>query len=568
MKTVLIGHRGAGKTQLLKRHQSYFPVAQHYDLDIEIENTIQMPLSDYFIKVGEDDFRKTEQEVFKRLISENISFVISLGAGFDVLQLPKDVDVIFVSRVTDQDGRVFLNRPRLEKNMTALAEYRKRYSLRQPSFLKMATEIYDIPEGLEHEDRIERSVLGHSFQIEDAYYTLLEQEIKSIEVLMASYKKIELRTDLVTPTLIVEILKSYPQHDWLVSIRSAEQIDLKNAKHVDCDFQYDDGASSILSVHVDNIAEALDLLKDRSGRHLKLCPLVETFADLQLGHRWQAEDRQNRSFLPRSSHNGKWLWYRQLCKYSQKLNFVRNFTRMGDQPSVYEWLTLPVQRPLAWAAVLGKPVYSSRSPLEHQTYFSERKSFFTKIEITQEELKENFTFLSELGLGFAAVTSPLKEVADQIAQVKTHLKAANTLYIENKKAIATNTDIDGFKQLIKKIQPQDRVAIWGGGGTLDMMKSILPQADLYSSQSGQLRGEVGFKEAAYDYLIWGAPRSSTTLFPGDHLQIKEVIDLNYVEHSMGLEFAANRKISYTSGLGMFKVQALKQQQFWSHHECK
>ncbi len=41
MRRVFIGHRGVGKTSLLRRHQGYFPDVAHFDLDAEIEKSQQ-----------------------------------------------------------------------------------------------------------------------------------------------------------------------------------------------------------------------------------------------------------------------------------------------------------------------------------------------------------------------------------------------------------------------------------------------------------------------------------------------------------------------------------------------
>lgn len=565
LKRVLIGHRGVGKTQLLKRHQEYVQNIQHFDLDLEIEKMTDTKISDYFLKRGEADFRKTEKSVFNKLISENTEFVISVGAGFDLSGLPKNIEAIFVSRVTDKDGRIFLNRPRLESSISPIEEYQKRYSDRHQNYLQAANSIYYISEGLEVINTTEKKILCHSFEVKDAYYTLTLQDLPSIETRLKTYKKIELRTDLLKLMIIEDLLKRYPKHDWLVSIRTNEQI---HAPQIDADILFKYNEAQIVSSHDNSIVEGISQLSTIKGKmHLKLSPQVETFSDLIAGHQWQQQDPANRSFLPRSK-NGKWLWYRQLAKYFQKINFIRNFTDIADQPSLYEWLTLPNERPNAWGAVLGTPVHHSRSLLEHQNHFD----LFTRIDISAEELKEHYQFLKSLGLKYSAVTSPLKETAYELSNSRSKevdlFKSANTLIIEDNRIRAHNTDLLGFQKLVEAILPSDRVAIWGGGGTLEMMKSVLPQAHAYSSQSGELRDAHLKAHSKYDYLIWAAPRTSQTRWPSDLMQIKTVIDLNYTDNSMGIEFAALRKIRYISGIEMFKAQAKAQQEFWGLNERK
>ncbi|MGZ3692393.1 MAG: shikimate kinase, partial [Pseudobdellovibrio sp.] len=215
-------------------------------------------------------------------------------------------------------------------------------------------------------------------------------------------------------------------------------------------------------------------------------------------------------------------------------------------------------------------VYFSRSPLAHQTFFKERNSYFTRIDLSADELGEYHSFLILLGLKYAAVTSPLKEKLFSIATVKTkqaeELKSANTLLFANNRLSCHNTDLDGFLALMQTEKPGLPVAVWGGGGTLQMLKQALPNAVLFSSQTGQTREVQSEQITHFKALVWAAPRTAQTQFPSDTLNFESVIDLNYTENSMGLEFAARRKISYISGLEMFKAQAEAQQVFWRAQE--
>ena len=567
MKKIIIGHRGTGKSSVLRRHQSYFPQIKHFDLDVEIEKEQRRPLADFFNEVGESEFRRVEHKVFNRLQGENTDYVITPGAGFDVTELTDDVEVLFVTRITDVDGRIFLNRPRLEPRLSPLDEYRKRYSLRQELFLNAADSIYYLSEGMIDADKVEKSILSDQFVVADAYYTLSKQEIKHLPRLMVLYKNIELRSDMLSVSEIEQILQQQPGHNWLVSVRTHQPLNLADAKAVDCDYIHYSSECTILSSHTDKIQNGIKQLSSIQGKHhLKLCPLVEDFTDLVIGFHWQQEDPKNRSFLPRSL-GGKWIWYRQLSKYLQKINFVKNYTDMQDQPSSYEWLNLPQERPVQWGAVLGTPVYFSRSPLQQRAYFEAMKSFFTRIDMSATELSENILFLNQLGLSYAAVTSPLKEalfkICDKASDQATKLYSANTLFIANGQLHCHNTDSDGFFKIVSEVGAQHSVAVWGGGGTLEMIKSALPQAHFYSSQTGELRDLNQSKKNNYDYLIWAAPRSHKTQWPDDMMKTNHVIDLNYTDNSMGLEFATMQKASYTSGLRMFQQQALMQQQYWN-----
>ena len=566
MKRIFIGHRGVGKTSLLARHKEYFPEVKHFDLDAEISLKAQSSLKAFFEKNGEPEFRKLEAEVFTNLTQNESSYVLAVGAGFDVTKIPKDAEIIFVSRRTDRDGRIFKNRPRLEPALSPLDEFKKRFDERQEKFLNAADWIYRMPEGISHSNETEKQILTGRFLIADAYYTLTSQDLVQLPRITSKYKKIELRTDLLAPSEIEKIVTKYKDNELLISIRNADPVKETAGCLVDCDYLHLNRDCNIVSSHTDKIQTGIKQLSEFSKTHLlKLCPQIESFDDLRLGYEWQQKDPLRRSFLPRSL-NGKWSWFRILSKYLQNINFVKSFTDISDQPSLYEWLLLPVEKPAFWAAIMGSPVHFSRSPVQHEDFFKKRNSFLVRLDISPEELAANLSFLQLLGLKYAAVTSPLKErfaeSANRPTELVIKLKAANTLFISNGSIQAHNTDFEGFFKLSKNLKSSDRVVVWGGGGTLAMMKSALPKAHFFSSQTGGEREPQVEQITEFDYLIWAAPRSHRTQFPSNRIKVNHVLDLNYSENSMGLEFAAERNIGYTSGQMMFQTQAEEQQKFW------
>lgn len=572
MKKVLIGHRGVGKSAFLQRHAVYYPQVPHFDLDQEIENYLQHSIQDFFLNQSESEFRQIEQDVFRKLTTENPEYVIALGGGFNIGSLPSEIEKLLISRRTDIDGRIFLNRPRLEPELSQLDEYKIRYNSRDKIFLKSADSIYDLPEGLTLPDKIERRIVAGEFIVTNAFYTLSLQDLSRLEERLKNFKNIELRTDLLADEIIYKLLTAYPGHRWLISIRSGSGSRFLEAAFRDVDIGFYCQGCQIVSSHANDIDTGITQLSGVSERvHLKLSPVVESFEDLKKGYEWQQADSENRSFLPRSA-SGKWIWFRQLSKYFQKLNFLRNFTKAPDQPSLTEWLDLPSARPSAWAALLGSPIHHSHSPAIHKDYFVERGSFFGRIAMNNADLETGLKFSIGLGLKYAAVTSPLKKSVWQLADFKSEIadrfESANTLYVSNDGITCDNTDLVGFSGLVKNFPAGTKVAVWGGGGTLKLMQSVLPAAYFYSSRTGQLRNERSADSSTYDYLIWAAPRRDEPVWPADELTIKTVVDLNYSENSPGLEFAARRNIRYINGLEMLVLQAEKQQEFWSWCECK
>lgn len=576
MRRHFVGHRGVGKTELLKRHAIFFKSIQHFDLDDEIKKYLNTSISNFFEIKGEKEFREVEKTVYQKICKENKEFVLAVGAGFDISVIdPKD-EIIYVSRETDKDGRIFLNRPRLDAQLSPLTEYSVRYQDREPKFLKHSNFIYHMPEGIKEKSEIEEKILKKDFRLENVIYTVTVPDFVELGYLMKCFSSLELRTDILSNQMIEKIVSKFPNYPWLISFRNENNLSEMKVAWVDWDIDlnqqpliFKNAVNKIFSSHEQNTTSAIQKLnKYKNQGHLKLCPFVDTFEDLKAGYQWQQEDKQNRSFLPRAPL-GKWLWYRQLGYYIQKINFVRNYTQLADQPSVYQFLTLPKQRPQQWAAVIGSPIHFSRSCVQHEAFFQKQKTFISRIHIEKEDFKNQLSWLIELGLSYAAITSPLKEQAFEVCHSTSKqaagLKSVNTLKMKNGKILGENTDLDGFVSLVEDSILKDhlKIVIWGGGGTLQMMKSIFPSAQCFSSQTGAERDHYATAIHDVDLLVWAAPRSEGAKFPSELWKIKQIVDLNYLENSMGLELAQKRNIKYISGIKMFEVQAQKQQEFWS-----
>jgi len=566
MKRIFIGHRGVGKTELLKRHQAYFFDEPHFDLDQEIEKLQEKKISDIFMSEGETAFRKIELKIFNKVI-QNENFVIALGAGFDCKNIPTNIELIYISRRTDSEGRIFLNRPRLSSDLTPLQEFAERFKKRELFFRDRANFIYHIPEDLKTESQIEKNILNQNYKILNGYVTATTDKInQNINA--------ELRTDIFSTEEIKKIIlenkniflisyrkttTTYPftmgPIDWALELGAVPE-QLKNAK-------------LIVSNHDDTIETAIEKFKTYDKFQQKLCPIITSWPDLQVGHKWQTENPQQRNFLPRtplSEKKSKWRWYRQLQFLKQKINFIQGSQDFDDQPSLFEYLNLKTQP--QFAAVLGQPVHHSKTPITQGKIFNLNT---LAIPIAESEFEMAIPILQDMGLVAAAVTSPLKNKAGKLCG-KT--QAINSLVLKNNVWVGTNTDDFGLEKLIEQISDYKSMtfAVWGGGGILNSIHKILPTAIFYSAQTGQVRDvsqttnkNIQIKNP--DVVIWAAPRKSEIQMPSSDWIPKYIIDLNYTENSMGLEYAQRqnthtRPIKYISGDKMFYAQAEKQLQFW------
>jgi len=561
--TVLIGHRGAGKTSLLSRYAGLG--FSTLDLDREIENRTGRRVSEIFQNDGEDAFRKIERETFASLPVQGI---VAVGAGFPVDQIGNEWHTIWVRRATDEAGRIFTDRPRLDSSLSALDEFHHRARVREPRYAARADAVLILDEGVEDaNDPAERAYLLDQVNLEGATLTITKFPRDLARWLAPrlrwKLKFFELRDDLLSDDEIDEALRVIPSENVLISYRRKSS---KIRENYACDWALELGPPpfepTYLSLHHGKLE---DLHHPRA--HLKAALLTETFEDLMRGHRWQMEDPSRRVFLPMSP-DGRWSWYRNLRR-DYSLNFIRESEgSASDQPTLLQWLRKPTAR--TFAAVLGDPVKHSRTPMEQREFFAKKGIPVFAIRVPETEWQSAIDALTELGLTHAAVTAPLKHKA---AELIGSPKPINTLYFPNMNVNVnmnvkrktfphgTNTDLTGLRKAAALLPPTNSQAVWGGGGTLDVIKQVFPNAELVSVRTGLIRG-TNAKPTSPELVIWAASLKSLENPPSDWAP-EIVFDLNYSEASPARDYAMKVGAKYISGLVMFRAQAQAQREFWS-----
>lgn len=599
MITLLVGHRGTGKSDLIKRLSFYLrdEDVEFVDLDLLIEEKIGKTIRELFLEHGEAYFRELERQLFLETLQKpHKEMYMVAGAGFDLSIVPDNVRVLWVRRRTDMDGRIFLNRPRLNPELSPIEEFLKRATVREKNYAEAADETYLMAEGdFENKHYVmatEKALLRHTLSDIHGGITLTtdlfrkESRWKFFKERFSSrgVDYFELRDDFLTSEQILRVMAEMPGEKFLFSLRRKEdqapffqselgQKILSQAHYVDWPLElgepkeilrYVSKEKMILSCHEQG-TERFESYKDQVA-HLKYAPLVSSWSELVQGHEWQQAASQQRSFLPRSL-KGEWVWYRLFMKGRQWINFWREGEGSAlDQPSLYEWTITPY-KPLYFAAVLGDPVYHSFTPVEHSEYFAKKHVPVFAVRIRRNDWNDAFPFLQRLGLKWAAVTAPHKENA--ALTISSVLKAVNTLFFDGKIWKGTSTDDQGFSELIEGVGMlaplQTEIAVWGGGGTLEVVQKALPHAIYYSSREGTPRDGINPVEAP-KVLIWAAPRGDETRMPPREWNPALVLDLNYKEDSMGREYAQSLGANYTSGLVMFVAQAQGQRAFWNQCE--
>lgn len=589
--TLIVGHRGAGKTALLERVKKYAADQNQnvtvYDLDAEIEKSVGTTVDRIFATQGEEIFREVESEVLNCLMAElpdDATAWIALGAGFQA-QIPRSPRVLWLRRPTDPVGRIFLDRPPLNKKLPPIEDYFSRYQTRESRYREWSDFEYTQAEGFNHPSDWEAAILGFKPpQIEaGGIVTLLPEHLKNPfaigpivhRLLTFNPEKIELRDDLLSEAQLADLVEYLSPHQAIFGLRrnSKPHIDWQNAT-IDWALELPDTPDfdpQILSRHerTVDLDKTLQNLPQDSGAIIKLAVEIDDFSELRVGHEWWMEEPSKRSFLPRSK-DGRWQWYRQLFSRRMPLAFWREgMGSAADQPTLADWLRLPEDW-AHFAAVLGSPVVHSHTPAEHDEFFREKQMPVVAIDLPKAECTdETLEFLNELGLKSAAVTSPLKECFFELIQSQTlesqSVAATNLIHFNGTYWQGHNTDLEGFKALVDSVEfDPAKAAVWGGGGTRAVIKKVLPNTPQCSVRTGQvLEKDFSATQLAPDTVIWAVGRNNfKSKFPPEEWKPKIIIDLNYSDDSPGREYALQTGAQYINGRTMFKSQAAGQRRFW------
>lgn len=609
----LVGHRGVGKSTLLKQLQSKLAHFSLFDLDNEVAAQVGLDLSTFFTQFGEPQFRKAELLALQQILNTHLTdTIVALGAGFKLseFQFPKNSRFILIGRKTDSMGRIFLDRPLWNDVAPPLEQYLERYKLREPLFDQFCDLYLELPEGFEFIDCSSALMKSSSVTLEapelpELIVTLTQWHLAKesrLEVVtqIASIKYLEIRTDLISYGEYQEIQNQLTDKSLIFSIRSGEKAQTwpssffdQRGRLIDCDLEQvsnpDKSSFFIVSSHSDSTPQFDSKLK---ACYYKWSPILKSFDEWTRAMQWQELNPTQHILAPRvddSWHEPKNCeWMRDVLLARQKLHYVRcdQLGSAQNQPHWLRFLLLSEFSSPIFYAVLGLPVEHSISPMFHLEWVKGQEGSFFKIPVQVNECELALNCLVSFGLRGAAITSPLKPLF-------ITSKSINTFKIQNGSRAFANTDIIGlalsFKLIeqlgILKVSQLDRaelldqirlfdfnnlsltatqsslkILVFGGGGLLESLKALFPQAD-YLPVRAQLSEPPPTLALDYDILLWAAPPNARFQLP--QLKISSVWDLNYHESSLARELALHKKTPYLSGHSLFMAQAIAQQKFWS-----
>ena len=125
--------------------------------------------------------------------------------------------------------------------------------------------------------------------------------------------------------------------------------------------------------------------------------------------------------------------------------------------------------------VIGNPIEHSLSPKLHNYWFQNNniKAVYEKQKLAEEDFENLIVKIKKEKIHGVNVTVPFKKTIicylDQLSAEAKNTESVNTIYLDNKKIIGHNTDINGFKLSIEK-QNFDlinkKVLILGAGGVV------------------------------------------------------------------------------------------------------
>jgi shikimate 5-dehydrogenase/shikimate kinase len=613
MICLLVGHRGVGKTSLLDDIKKFRPWARCYDLDTLFEHQHKISIADYFKKYGEVEFRKLEIQLLRNIVNRceqsqtEMETYIAVGAGFEgdlgQEEWAKNCIVWWIRRESDRLGRIFLDRPKLNADLDDVEEWKERYEARQNRYRSWAWETLTLEEGPVGASPFLNCWLKGEVDASGSALTLLPENFRSPAVFASfiakrknwGFRYFELRNDLLNKKQISMALEQIPHEMLLLSFRPQPLEKFPPLRGIPYDWDIQLGAPpsssekpAILSLHVDHFSNVRSpLLELQSSAAalaqenvlLKAAVPIEKFSDLKELHTWYLEDAKQRVPCPLSKE-GRWSWYRLALKGKSAFQFLREGEGSSyDQPLLWNWATAP-SRVDEFAAVLGDPVESSQSPLEHSAFFAERKSAFFRIPISREESTQlSPQDLAVFGLRWAAVTSPLKKWAFEHSDVKSELaekfESVNTLLLDTSGSVSgANTDFEGLKQLLLPWKLDSRFVLVIGQGVLEpQLKDLLPFASFVSTRKSlDLKKSEFMKEIdskGFQTVLWSAGEAGVEICEiARKLRAPLVLDLNYRQNSGGLSFAKAGASCYVNGLGLFKRQAELQRHVWSRAYVK
>jgi shikimate dehydrogenase len=168
------------------------------------------------------------------------------------------------------------------------------------------------------------------------------------------------------------------------------------------------------------------------------------------------------------------------------------------------------------AFVVGHPIEHSRSPLIHRHWLAEHglEGSYERVDAAPEEFEAFFRGFAEKSFRGGNVTLPHKEAAFRLADAATErarrLEAANTLWIEDGRVHADNTDVAGFianlDQELGAWSARTALVLGAGGAARGVVAGLLERGisriAIANRTDGKARDLAIFEPTRIEPIAW------------------------------------------------------------------
>lgn len=622
MTTLLVGHRGTGKTTIATQLGRLYPQLEILDLDAQIERNQDASCAELIARDGLARFRDLERDTLTQLLSQppQAPRVIVLGAGCE--HIPSGPLCVWIWR-RDWTHAALKERARLWPELSDEQELERMRQTREPRWAQAAHLKLDLEPGAPDQYNARRLAR----QLEWAHQAREHVNASRTWIVPADQGQVErasadaLNLGLAGVELRSDLFASAPHTParWLASLRHDDPSWLTQYAHTAAAIDLD--LSTLERVFAQDTLQALKprrlLLSSHAPTHsldawrlllaaattlatrcpqwaphleLKYAPAISSLHELSalLHEVHHAQSPYPLTLLPQGQD---WAWTRPiLLAYGNTSNYIP--ARLSDwrlpgqpsgqpaPPSPYDyqsWLPLMTgPQPRRFDALIGQPVrYSIGDELHREAALNDPEQAdrgYLKIPLpstlSADELDQALELFERLGLRGLSVTSPHKRLLPQAARINNpqDLEAANTLTLTARGWLLHDTDHLGMRASLDALEAMGikpgSVAIFGQGGVSHALLDAIAHSDWRLIHHASAR--EGWSERAPEHvdLIINASGDSDAAYLNSPSSLAW-IDLHYNQVRPAPQTPAAR--IHLNGMIFFKAQAKAQRDLWARH---
>jgi 3-dehydroquinate dehydratase/shikimate dehydrogenase len=279
------------------------------------------------------------------------------------------------------------------------------------------------------------------------------------------------------------------------------------------------------------------------------------------------------------------------ARFGSRWTYAGDEVAPGQMPAarlLQEFRFRRIRHDASLYAVVGRPVLHSLSPSMHNAGFAALDLNAAYVPLEAADVADFRRFADAMGLRGASVTAPFKVAImshlDEIAPIAADVGAVNTIVIQDRRTVGTNTDVEGFLEPLRRRTDVSglRATVLGAGGAaravaaaLVLEGAVVTIVARRADEARALAERFGARAAP-----WPPPRGSWDLLvnattvgsasnPGEAIRIGDgcrgiVYDLVYEpERTPLLDAAEAAGCVAIGGLEMLIAQAERQFELWT-----